>query len=220
MVTHFLDVVLDGEARLLTRRGAVVHLTPKALDLLRTLVEARPRAVAKAELLERVWPSTFVTDASLARTVHEIREALGEGGAAAVRTVHGFGYAFTADAVDEIPAASAPAAAGVEAGTAAAWLLSSGRAIALPSGRVLIGRDPAAEVPIESLLASWHHAHLDIYPGGATLHDLGSKNGTTVGGVRVSSPTAVSDGDEIGIGGLRFVLRRGVKVAETETADA
>ena len=42
------------------------------------LAMARPRAVPKAEILDGVWPDTFVTDASLARTVHEIRDAIGD----------------------------------------------------------------------------------------------------------------------------------------------
>ena len=94
--------MLDGDTRRLLRGPAQepVHLSPKAYELLWVLVEMRPRAIAKSELHEKLWPSTFVSEATLASLVAELREALGERGRDArfIRTVHGFGYAFSADA--------------------------------------------------------------------------------------------------------------------------
>ena len=101
MAVRFLDCELDPAARALSRGGKPAHLTPKALDLLLLLVAERPRAVGKSELLDRVWPDTFVTDASLARTVHEIRDAIGDD--SAIRTVHGHGYSFAAAAEEVAP---------------------------------------------------------------------------------------------------------------------
>ena len=49
-------------------------LSPKAYELLRVLVETRPRAVAKSELHDRLWPSTFVSEATLASLVTDLRE--------------------------------------------------------------------------------------------------------------------------------------------------
>jgi DNA-binding winged helix-turn-helix (wHTH) protein len=51
--------------RLLSRGADLqpVHLSPKAYELLGVLVDTRPRAVAKRELHERLWPSTFVSEA-------------------------------------------------------------------------------------------------------------------------------------------------------------
>src|SRR5262245_30086639 len=117
MAVRFLDCELDADARLLLRGGALVHLTPKALDLLLLLVAERSRAVSKNELLERIWPGTFVTDASLARTVHEIREAIDE---AAIRTVHGHGYAFALAATNVEPVP--PPVARPTPGAPSAWL--------------------------------------------------------------------------------------------------
>jgi DNA-binding winged helix-turn-helix (wHTH) protein len=100
--TRFLACVLDTEARSLRRHD--VHLTAKAFEVLALLVSERPRAVPKAELLEAVWPGTFVTDASLARTIHEIRAAIGDDKTGvAIRTVHGHGYSFVAEAEDDEP---------------------------------------------------------------------------------------------------------------------
>src|SRR2546422_9256486 len=65
------------------------HLSPKAFELLVVLVERRGEAVSKAELLERVWPKVFVSDASLARVVTELRDAIGDDAREMIRTVHG-----------------------------------------------------------------------------------------------------------------------------------
>ena len=70
--------VLDGGTRELRRGQEPLHLTPKAFDLLSTLIEQRPRAVSKAALYERLWPNTFVDEANLAILVAEIRAALGD----------------------------------------------------------------------------------------------------------------------------------------------
>ena len=121
MRTRFLECVLDTDARLLKRAEVEVHLTAKAFEVLVLLISERPRVVRKAELLEVVWPGTFVTDASLARTIHEIRGAIGDNPAGlAVRTVHGHGYSFVAETFDEKSAAS-PAAGNPVHRPAVAW---------------------------------------------------------------------------------------------------
>ena len=58
------------------RGDAVVHLTAKAFDLLALLVDEAPRVVRKAELHERLWPGTFVSEAALGALVKELRRAL------------------------------------------------------------------------------------------------------------------------------------------------
>jgi len=60
---------LDAQRRLLTRSGEVVPLEPKVIDTLVVLVEADGRLVTKQDLMERVWPGTFVEEGSLARNV-------------------------------------------------------------------------------------------------------------------------------------------------------
>jgi DNA-binding winged helix-turn-helix (wHTH) protein len=62
----FGPFTLDAETRQLLRGSHAIHLSPKAFQLLSALVEARPRALSKAALHERVWPDTFVSDANLA----------------------------------------------------------------------------------------------------------------------------------------------------------
>lgn len=96
MTTAFGEYQLDDARRELLRLGVPVHLTPKAFELLRLLLERRPAAVSKADIHDRIWPGTFVSDVNLATLVFEIREAIGDDPHAPrfIRTVRGFGYAF------------------------------------------------------------------------------------------------------------------------------
>ena len=220
MITRFLDCELDHDARLLRRADTPVHLSPKAFEVLVLLLSRRPAAVSKVEILDTVWPGTFVTDASLARTVHEVRVAIGGVGLAAIRTLHGHGYAFQATAVAERarPVAVYDAQPIVEdAPPIRGWLLVGGRAVALRDGDVLVGRDPATAIPVESRLASWHHARLVVTGEGVAIEDLGSKNGTTVRGHRLDGRWLLQDDDDLVIGGLRMVFRSGERVLPTKT---
>jgi DNA-binding winged helix-turn-helix (wHTH) protein len=73
-----------------------VHLTPKAFDLLALLIAEAPRVVTKTELHDRLWPGSFVSDATLVGLVKELRRALDDRdpGAPIIRTAHRIGYAF------------------------------------------------------------------------------------------------------------------------------
>jgi TolB-like protein/Flp pilus assembly protein TadD len=98
---RFGSLTFDARRRqLLHDNGDVLHLTPKAFDLLGVLLESSPRVVSKAELHERVWPGAFVSDATLAGLVKELRRALNDSAAGdrpLVRTSHGVGYAFSGE---------------------------------------------------------------------------------------------------------------------------
>ncbi|MBT1558347.1 winged helix-turn-helix domain-containing protein, partial [Klebsiella pneumoniae] len=59
--------------------GEIVPLTPKAVETLLALVEHHGHVLTKDELMERVWPETFVEESGLARNVSVLRKALGKG---------------------------------------------------------------------------------------------------------------------------------------------
>jgi TolB-like protein/Tfp pilus assembly protein PilF len=103
MRVHFRDWTLDSHARELRHGGDAVHLSPKAFRLLEVLIEERPAALSKERLFEIVWPDTFVAESNLASLVKEIRMALRDDArkSTVIRTVHGYGYAFAAEATDE-----------------------------------------------------------------------------------------------------------------------
>jgi DNA-binding winged helix-turn-helix (wHTH) protein len=192
--------VLDEERRALTRDGRGVPLTPRAFELLRVLVRARPRAVGKAALLRAVWSDSVVSEASLTQRVNEVRKALGDRARDPryLRTVFKHGYAFCGEVEgEEVSSSAAPVAP--TSGTSF-YVLTGGRRIPLVEGENLIGRDPAARVYIDSRLVSRHHALIAVDGQRAVLHDLKSKNGTFLGSRAVTSTARLAAGDQIAIG--------------------
>jgi DNA-binding winged helix-turn-helix (wHTH) protein len=199
----FSEYVFDSDVRLLLRAGEPVHLTPKAFQLLELLIESRPRPVSKRDLLERLWPDTFVAEGSLANLVSEIRTALREGreGTQHIRTVHRFGYAFTA------PVTDAPTY-DVQVRTPPPYrLIAPTGEIALAEGENLIGRDAECRVRIASSTVSRRHARLSLVAGEAILEDLSSKNGTWVNDTAVHRPVRLTDGDTFRVGSVSLVYR-------------
>jgi DNA-binding winged helix-turn-helix (wHTH) protein len=203
---RFGAFVFDDASRELRSGGQPVPISPKAFDLLCVLFQARPRALSKAELRDRLWPDTIVGETSLPRVVGEIRRALGDRPeeASFVRTVQRFGYAFVGDAVVEGEGNGAERS--TAAPTTGCTLLWGERIVSLLAGPNVVGRDPDCAVAIPSSLVSRQHARLVIEGERAVLHDLGSKNGTQVGGRRVDGSIELTDGDEIRIGPALLVF--------------
>ena len=69
MPVRFGPFVLDPDTRELLRAGVPVSLSPKAFELLCLLVAHRPKAMAKSDLQDRLWPTTFVVEKNLANLV-------------------------------------------------------------------------------------------------------------------------------------------------------
>lgn len=98
VVHEFGPFRLNSAERLLLRAGQQVSLTPKAFDLLVYLVDRAGRLVTKQELMNALWPSSFVEEANLTFTVSALRKALGDGqdGEQLIQTVPTRGYRFVA----------------------------------------------------------------------------------------------------------------------------
>jgi hypothetical protein len=75
-----------------------------------------------------------------------------------------------------------------------------GHVFELPRSTVSIGRDPGNQVLIDDSQISRQHARITPQGGLMVLEDLGSTNGTTVNGLRISAPHTLAHGDEIGLG--------------------
>lgn len=89
---------LDVVERLLQRDGAPVHLTPKVFDLLVALVENSGRLLEKEELMEMVWPDSYVEEGNINRNISTLRRALtgSAGSEEFIETVPKRGYRFIA----------------------------------------------------------------------------------------------------------------------------
>lgn len=108
---------LDREARLLLRGKEQVSIPPKAFDILLALVENGGRVLGKDELMQMVWPDTFVEPSNLSVNIFLLRKALGArpDGGQYIETVPRRGYRFSSP-ITEATGASNKAFAVLEGG--------------------------------------------------------------------------------------------------------
>lgn len=207
MRTRFGRFTIDSETRQLLRDGQEVHVSPKAFDLLCTLIARRPAVVSKQELFGRVWPDTFVAEANLNVLVGEVRRAISDDARAPrfIRTVHGIGYAFCGEAT-QIAGASDRTAPVMRF-----WLEAGDRTYPLAAGDHTIGRDPRCAIWLNDDSVSRRHAQIRVEPGSGTavLDDLDSTNGTFVGRRRIDAPTVLADGNLVKVGSVELRFRQG-----------
>lgn len=207
---HFGEFAFDADTRQLRKGGQEVHLSPKAFELLRILIAARPKALSKPELQAALWPDAFVTEANLPTLAKEIRAALGDDPRRPrfIRTLHGFGYAF---------AAPEPGASDSRS-DATFWILGDSP-VRLNTGTNILGRDPDATVWFDRPGVSRRHAQIVIAGDAATLEDLGSTNGTWLHGERLTAAAPLADGDEIRLGPAVVTFRVRRAAASTEAVE-
>lgn len=200
-VFRFGEFTFDCGSRLLFHQNVERHLSPKAHQLLRALLLARPRAMSREDLYDELWPSTFVSETNLASIVNEVRRALGDDPRVPqyVRTVHAFGYAFCGEVT--VVAPEAPAA--VWSSPVAAILTWEKQQYLLSEGENSVGRESDNEVVLLDPTVSRRHAVVMVFDGIISIRDLDSKNGTYVDGIRIGpAPVTVRDGAQIEFGAV------------------
>jgi DNA-binding winged helix-turn-helix (wHTH) protein/tetratricopeptide (TPR) repeat protein len=106
---RFDEFELDRGKRTLSRDGGQVLLSPKAYEVLVHLVIHAGDVVTKEELMQAVWPGSFVEEGNLAQQVSSIRKAFADR-AKYIVTIPGRGYQFTAEVEQDIPARPAESA--------------------------------------------------------------------------------------------------------------
>jgi DNA-binding winged helix-turn-helix (wHTH) protein len=213
MLVRFGPFMLDSESRELLRDSRRVSLSPKAFDLLMILAASRPKAISKGELQERLWPATFVVEKNLANLVSEIRAAIGDDPSDPrfIRTVPRFGYAFR-ETVHRTGTGRQVGRGGVS--LRIKWV--SGR-VTLDEGEHVLGRDPDVAIYLDAPGVSRRHALIKIAAVGATIEDLGSKNGTFLGSQRVDGTRSIGDGDVITVASVKLTVRALQAPTSTET---
>ena len=209
MRISFGEFTLDTDQRRLFGADEI-HLSPKAFELLKILVDNRPKALSKDEFFKHLWPDTFVTENNLATLVADLRAALKDDAQRPrfIRTVYGFGYAFTGTAVDESEPRS----------PSSGWkLVWDGGEVELTARENILGRTGPGVIVLESPTISRHHARITIAGDRARIEDLGSKNGTWVRNQPVTSPVDLHDGDELRLGSVLATVRFSPGTGSTET---
>lgn len=196
----------------LWRENARLELQELPFRVLAALVSRPGELVTREELRAAAWPPSVFVDFEhgLNKAVNKVRRVLGDDADAPryVETLPGRGYRFVAPVSAE----------GLPSGRAAPCrLLWDGRTLPLTDGEHVLGREPGVEVWIDSSTVSRRHARVVVAQGHATIEDLGSKNGTFVGAMRIAGATPLADGDVIGVGSARMVFRASA-AGSTETA--
>jgi DNA-binding winged helix-turn-helix (wHTH) protein len=205
---RFAEFVLDRDGGELTRNGERVPLMPTLFRLLVHFLENRNKLLAKGELLDAVWAGAHVTEASLARAVAMLRDALGDDARRAryIETFSRRGYKFIAVTMEEGRYPESPFR-----------LICEGLVYPLQLGHNVIGRGAQSVVPIDSTGVSRRHALVVVTPSGATLVDLQSTNGTFVRGERISGSVPLADGDQISVGPVLLTLTTRQQIAAKTT---
>jgi len=101
---------------LLLNNGQQVDLTPKAFETLLVLAQNSGHVLKKEELLQRLWPDSFVEESNLTQNIFTLRKILGDddNGNSYIETVPRHGYRF-AGRIREIDFKQSTEAKGVNA---------------------------------------------------------------------------------------------------------
>src|SRR5437879_5222705 len=93
---EFGEFTLDVSERQLLKGADSVSLAPKAHDLLVALVRDAGRLITKRDLLELLWPDSFVEEGILSVHISSLRKALGDTSRRStfIETVSRSGYRF------------------------------------------------------------------------------------------------------------------------------
>jgi DNA-binding winged helix-turn-helix (wHTH) protein len=212
---------VDPRTGELRKRGVRLRLQEQPFQVLTLLLERAGDLVTRDELRQRLWSEdVFVAfEQGLNNAVAKIRTALGDSADSPrfVETLERRGYRFIAavewTSTDPHEQPAAPMVH-VEIG-------SQTRVVA--EGSHVIGRDPSADVWINSTLVSRQHARLVVRGGQVTIEDLGSRNGTFVNGIRLTAPVTLASGDDVRLGVVSMAvhipsgLTRTVPLEPTQT---
>ncbi len=115
---------IDAVQKILLRDGQPVSLTPKAFELLMTLVTRPGQIVEKDDLMDAVWPDTAVEESNLAFQISTLRKTLGDG---FIETIPKRGYRFKPAVSDH----STPPTASLDVATPPRKLAIAGIGIAV-----------------------------------------------------------------------------------------
>jgi predicted ATPase/DNA-binding winged helix-turn-helix (wHTH) protein len=96
---QFGKFTLDIVRGCVLKAGEEIKLRPKVYEALKYLVAHSGQLIGKQELMQAVWPDSFVTDDSLVQCILELRRALDDRSQQLLKTVPRRGYLFTAEVI-------------------------------------------------------------------------------------------------------------------------
>jgi predicted component of type VI protein secretion system len=78
--------------------------------------------------------------------------------------------------------------------------------VALGAERIVIGRDPDADIVLDDEAVSWNHLEIERRGGVLMATDLDSRNGTALNGEPLDRPRRLRDGDVLTVGEHRLEI--------------
>lgn len=108
---RFGEFELDLGRYELRRRGEVIRIEPRVLEVLDYLINRRDRVVSKEEILDAIWRDVHVSESALTTTIRDMRRALDDSPSDPqwIRTVYGRGFRFVGDVIKSTAPAPPPA---------------------------------------------------------------------------------------------------------------
>src|SRR6185369_11296973 len=82
----------------------------------------------------------------------------------------------------------------------------------LPVGEFVVGRSTDCQLSLDDPLVSRRHAVMRVRKDGVSLQDLGSRNGVTVNGAKITGERELTVGDKISIGSQEMVLHQAAEL--------
>jgi DNA-binding winged helix-turn-helix (wHTH) protein len=211
-VVRFGVFEVDLSTGELRKGGLRQRLQAQPFQILAALLERPGELVSRDDLRTRIWPEAVFVDFEhgLHKAMNRLRVALGDSANTPrfVETLSRRGYRFIA-----------PVEGHRAKGTGGLHIWFESRAFPLQEGGNLLGRDERADIPLDSISVSRRHARIEVRQGRAVLEDLGSRNGTWVGGRRVGQPVDLLDGDDIRVGVLHLTFRNPEPRGSIDTGD-
>lgn len=199
---YFGEFTLDVGKGCVLKAGEEIKLRPKVFEALQYFVQNSGRLIGKQELIQAIWPDSFVTDDSLVQCTVELRRALDDREQQLLKTVPRRGYLFTAEVTQS--KANAPSETellDVKRERESAVGKSNRRLIDIPTPRTsLIGREQEVRKAAEFLLDPHIRLVTLTGPGGAGKTRLAIAAAATValefpGGVRFVGLASVTQPD-------------------------
>ena len=104
-VYEFGEFRIDLEKQQLTRRGELINIRPRLLELLLLLVNNRGTVVTREAIIDQVWTDEYIEEANITQSIHFLRRIIDDPHKSEswILTIPKRGYLFVAEVMEDAP---------------------------------------------------------------------------------------------------------------------